>query len=453
MSGGKGGGGDRGAEGGSDGGEENSQPQPQPPLLLTPLTLEDVVRAAQPHELSLDSFAVRSLLLCAKPLRGAVAVSGLSPAPGKFVARAAVSLSSGEEMTLTLSLVEEERAVAHYKSVRTERHWALVSARCVGFLFIYFFPPPGGGGQEAGGKKKEKKKPGKISLFFFETHSPPKKIRGEPCSSAEEGKSKNDAKSVRDARHGPEVVLDAFLSALSRGDGATVFGLTGLRAGAGARALADAVGGSLFAASIDQGGEEEEEEEEEGGGGDGGGGGGGGGGESVPPWLRGSDNGGGDDGGDSPSSSPSSSRRRFPRELEPLVALFLSGSRYDLLSVKMLSARQAWGMAGVRPLGDDGSGFVLGGSGAAPPSAPPPSSSSSPSPSPSVEQGDGGGEPSPSQQPRQKQWQDNLPQQSERAAFIFRLELCAADGSWEVRDVARVGGGGLSGGGAFSLGG
>ena len=315
------------------------------------------------------------------------------------------------------------------------------------FYLFFSFPPQGAAAKRPEEKKKEKKKPGKISFFFFETHSPPKKIRGEPCSSAEE----EESKSVRDARHGPEVVLDAFLSALSRGDGATVFGLTGLRAGAGARALADAVGGSLFAASIDQGGEEEEEEE--GGGGVGGGGGGGGGGESVPPWLRGSDNGGGDDGGDSPSSSPSSSRRRFPRELEPLVALFLSGSRYDLLSVKMLSARQAWGMAGVRPLGDDGSGFVLGGSGAAPPSAPPPSSSSSPSPSPSVEQGGGGGEPSPSQQPRQKQWQDNLPQQSERAAFIFRLELCAADGSWEVRDVARVGGGGLSGGGAFSLGG
>lgn len=167
MSGGKGGGGDRGAEGGSDGGEENSQPQPQPPLLLTPLTLEDVVRAAQPHELSLDSFAVRSLLLCAKPLRGAVAVSGLSPAPGKFVARAAVSLPSGEEMTLTLSLVEEERAVAHYKSVRTERHWALVSARCVGFLFIYFFPPPGGGGQEAGGKKKRKEKTRKNLIILL----------------------------------------------------------------------------------------------------------------------------------------------------------------------------------------------------------------------------------------------------------------------------------------------
>ena len=98
-------------------------------LSLSPLTLEDVVRSAQPHELSLDSFAVRSLVLCPRPLRGATAVSGLSPSPGKFVARAVLSLPAGEEMVLTLTLVEEERAVSHYKSVRTEKRWALVSAR------------------------------------------------------------------------------------------------------------------------------------------------------------------------------------------------------------------------------------------------------------------------------------------------------------------------------------
>ena len=124
----------------SDGNKsKNSPPPPQPPLLLTPLTLEDVVRAAQPHELSLDSFAVRSLLLCPKPLRGAEAVSGLSPAPGKFIARAAVFLPSGEEMTLTLTLSQEDRAVSHYKSVRMEKHWALVSARCVVVGFLLFF--------------------------------------------------------------------------------------------------------------------------------------------------------------------------------------------------------------------------------------------------------------------------------------------------------------------------
>lgn len=114
---------------GGGGGTSPPQPPPQPPLLLTPLTLEDVVRGVQPHELLLDSFAVRSLVLSPKPLRKATAVSGLAPSPGKFIARAAVSLPSGEEMTLTLSLVEEERAVSHYKSVRTEKHWALVSAR------------------------------------------------------------------------------------------------------------------------------------------------------------------------------------------------------------------------------------------------------------------------------------------------------------------------------------
>ena len=383
------------------GGEERSSSGEK----LTPLTLEDVVRAARPEELSLDSFAVRSLVLCPRPLRAATAVSGLSPAPGKFLARAALALPSGEEMTLTLSLVEEERAVAHYKSVRTERHWALVSAR------------------------------------------------GEPCSSSsaaatateEEAADPTEGVVIREARHGPEVVLDAFLSALARGDGATVAGLTGAKAGAGARALADAVGGSLFAPPKGQGGDKDEEQEQRGGGGSG---------ESVPPWLRGSENDDGDGGGDSPSS-PSSSSRRFPRELEPLVALFLSGSHYDLLSVKMLSARQAWGMAGVRPLGDDGSGFILGGGGAAgqqqpPPSAPPSSTSSRdelPSTSP------------PNQRRRQKQWQEELQQQQQqqhpRAAFIFRLELCAEDGCWEVRDVARVGGGGGggSGGGAFSLGG
>ena len=233
---------------------------------------------------------------------------------------------------------------------------------------------------------------------------------------------------MRDARHGPEVVLDAFLSALSRGDGATVFGLTGAEAGSGARALADAVGGSLFSPGDD----EEAEEIIEG--------------ESVPPWLRGSD--GSDDEPSSPSPSPSA-RRRFPRELEPLVALFFQGSNYDLLSVKMLSQCQAWGMAGVRPLGDDGSGFILGGgntgAGAPPPPPPPsaPSSSSSPSSSPVERNG----------RKSQKQWQEEL-QLSElsRAAFIFRLELCAADGCWEVRDIARVGGGGSGGsGGAFSL--
>lgn len=114
---------------GKGGDDDGSSPPLSPPLPLTPLTLEDVVRAAQPHELSLDSFAVRALLLSPRPLRAAAAVSGLAPAPGKFLARAAVSLPSGEEMTLTLSLVEEERAVSHYKSVRMEKHWALVSAR------------------------------------------------------------------------------------------------------------------------------------------------------------------------------------------------------------------------------------------------------------------------------------------------------------------------------------
>jgi hypothetical protein len=119
---------------------EGSGGEPQPPLPLSPLTLEDVVRAAQPHELSLDSFAVRSLVLSPRPLKKATAVSGLSPSPGKFIARAAVSLPSGEEMTLTLSLVEEERAVSHfYKSLRAEKHWALVSARWVEEFFLFFF--------------------------------------------------------------------------------------------------------------------------------------------------------------------------------------------------------------------------------------------------------------------------------------------------------------------------
>ena len=270
----------------------------------------------------------------------------------------------------------------------------------------------------------------------------------EPSSSASDS-------SVRDARHGPEVVLDAFLSALSRGDGATVAGLTGAKAGLGARALADAVAGSLFAPYKDESdkeGKEEEEEEESGGG------------ESVPPWLRGS--GRDDDGGEESRRR----RRRFPRELEPLVALFLQGSHYDLLSVKMLSARQAWGMTGVRPAGDDGTGFILGREAPQqeqPPSSspppPPPSSSSSSYPPSSFERNDGDGgdgdsaSPPPSQQRQQQrrreQWQDELQAQSRhpRAAFIFRLELCGADGCWEVRDVARVGGGSASGG-AFSFG-
>ena len=175
-------------------------------------------------------------------------------------------------------------------------------------------------------------------------------------------------------------------------------------------------------------------------------------GDSVPPWLRGTeDDDAGDEKGSSSNTSPSSSssrpRRRFPRELEPLVALFLQqGARYDLLSVKMLSARQAWGMAGVRPAGDDGSGFILGAQAQAPPSTPPPSASSSSSPA----------DPKGQQQRKQKQWQEELQQsqnQHARAAFIFRLEVCAGDGCWELRDVARVGGGGESGGGAFSLGG
>lgn len=390
------GGGGSGGSGGENGGE-NKDGQ-QPPLLLTPLTLEDVVRAAQPHELSLDSFAVRSLVLCPRPLRAATAVSALSPAPGKFIARAALSLPSGEEMTLTLQLVEEERAVSHYKSVRTERHWALVSAR------------------------------------------------GEPCSAAATATTTTAATAtaaaagnltastsatVRDARHGPEVVLDAFLAALARGDGATVAALTGAKAGAGARALADAVGGSLFAAASNERGEgkdDDEEEEDSRGGGK----------ESVPPWLRGSEN--DDDESDNSSPSPSPSRR-FPRELEPLVALFLSGSSHDLLSVKMLSARQAWGMAGVRPLGDDGSGFILGGGAAA---QQPPLPTALAPPAKNEEQ----------RRKQQKQWQDELQRsQHPRAAFIFRLELCAEDGCWEVRDVARVGGGGGGSGGAFSLGG
>ena len=116
----------------------------------------------------------------------------------------------------------------------------------------------------------------------------------------------------------------------------------------------------------------------------------------------------------------------------------------------MLSARQAWGMAGVRPLGDDGSGFILGGAAQQqqqqqqqPPSAPPP-----PPPAPPANRQQG------QRQRRQKQWQDELQlSQHPRAAFIFRLELCAEDGCWEVRDVARVGGGGGGSGGAFSLGG
>ena len=266
----------------------------------------------------------------------------------------------------------------------------------------------------------------------------------EPSSSASDS-------SVRDARHGPEVVLDAFLSALSRGDGATVAGLTGAKAGLGARALADAVAGSLFAPYKDESDKEGKEEEEESGGG-----------ESVPPWLRGS--GRDDDGGEESRRR----RRRFPRELEPLIALFLQGSHYDILSVKMLSARQAWGMTGVRPAGDDGTGFILGREAPQqeqPPSSPPPppSSSSSSYPPSSFERNDGDGgdgdsaSPPPSQQRQQQrrreQWQDELQAQSRhpRAAFIFRLELCGADGCWEVRDVARVGGGSASGG-TFSFG-
>lgn len=256
---------------------------------------------------------------------------------------------------------------------------------------------------------------------------------GTSTEEVEEAGISNARTDPRNARHGPEFVLDALLSSLIRGDGAAVSCLIGAKAGTGARALADAVGGSIFAPKGQGGGDRDKGAGEEGrGGGDGVG-------ESVPPWFRGSDVGG------DTSSSPSSSRR-FPRELEPLVALFLSGSSYDLLSVKMLSSNQAWGMVGVRPLGDDGSGFIFGGP--APPSAPPPSSP----PSSSVGK-EGGESPPPNQQQRQKQWQEELSQQQSRAAFIFRLELNAADGCWEVRDVARVGGGGSSGGGAFSLGG
>ena len=114
------------------GGGDAAPPPRSPPLPLATATptppgpsFLDVVRHS--GDISFDACALRGLILA--PPRTITPTAALRPSPGRAVVRLAVTAHAGEEMTLELALVGEERASAHYRSVRAVRRWALAAAR------------------------------------------------------------------------------------------------------------------------------------------------------------------------------------------------------------------------------------------------------------------------------------------------------------------------------------
>ena len=114
------------------GGGDAPPPPRSPPLPLATATQTppgpsflDVMRYS--GDISFDAFALRGLILA--PPRTITPTAALRPSPGLAIVRLAVTAHAGEEMTLELALIGEERASAHYRSVRAVRRWALASAR------------------------------------------------------------------------------------------------------------------------------------------------------------------------------------------------------------------------------------------------------------------------------------------------------------------------------------
>eukprot|EP00887_Chlorella_sp_A99_P003188 scaffold9.g3188.t1 len=83
----------------------------------------DLVDGARPEDLTLDAYAMRTLVLAA-PLAAAPR-SGLRLGPERYVERVGVTAASGEEAVLRFEMALQEAVVSQYKGIAITKRWFL----------------------------------------------------------------------------------------------------------------------------------------------------------------------------------------------------------------------------------------------------------------------------------------------------------------------------------------